>query len=161
QHGPLRVRFCQSHCAGPMRCAGENIVGYITRLLRRCLGFALLVALPLAGAEASVVGQWNGGGRTWDDPSFAATRAAVVGAGNTVKPAAAITSGELAGDDLFIIFEPTVGPTGSELALLSTYVSSGGTLVIFGESSASPTVMNAILAGVGSSMSYGTSTFAD
>ena len=117
--------------------------------------WAALAMLPLATfAHGANVGQWNGGGRTWNDPSFSQTLAAVTGAGNTVEVAGAITAGNLSNDNLFIIFEPTTAPTAGELSALAAYVSGGGTLVVFGESSADATVMNQIVAGAGGTITW-------
>ena len=124
----------------------------------RTAWLGLVAGLALMGTvQAAVVGQWNGGGRTWDDSSFTQTRAAVVAAGHTIQPASAITPAGLATVGTYIIFEPTTAPTAGELTALAAFVSGGGQLVVFGESSATPAVMTSIVAGSGGSMTWGAS----
>lgn len=131
---------------------------------------ATLALLAASLAHASVIGQWDGDGKavtldnsniSWNWPQTSYTystsmvRDLMTGYGSTIGPDAPITASALAGYDAFVIRIPPAAPTAVELAALSDWVSSGGLLLLFGDSSMNTAPANAILSGVGSTMSFG------
>ena len=112
-----------------------------------------LVVVPFANAIS--IGNWNGSGRSWNNGDFTDIKATMIGAGNTVLPDSAISPANLAGVNMYIIGEATLTPTPAEILDLKNFVQSGNCLLIFTNSSFSGgTGGNAVLAGIGSSMSF-------
>ncbi len=124
--------------------------------VRLGLALGMLMAVALAGAaEATVVGNWNGSNRSWNNSDMSALRGAVVAAGHTVRADAAITPAELAGDGVFVIGEATVTPSAGEMSDLSGFVNAGGILLVFTNSSASGVAgANSIFSALGSTLNF-------
>jgi hypothetical protein len=125
----------------------------------RAITFVVALTLIFGGTQvkASVIGNWNNSARSWNNNDFHIVKASVTGVGHTIKPDTAITAANLAGDDIFVIGEAMITPNASELSDLSAWVNGGGVLLILtdsGESGGVPS-SNAILSGIGSSMSFG------
>jgi hypothetical protein len=128
-------------------------------------GAVLLACTTLS--MASVIGQWNGSGYdsggttvvTWNypaaGPSYSTTqiKSLMVAAGHTVAADADMTAVNLAGYDLFVIRNARLTPSGTELAALKSWVEGGGLLLMLTDSSTTTAPTNAILTGIGSSIS--------
>jgi len=121
----------------------------------RKLLIALSVTLSGISLQAATIGQWNGNpaNQIWASNStgFSSIYSAVSAAGHTVENTTeAITPGNLANDNFFIIANPSTAPTAAELANLASWVQAGHILLLFADPSAggSTSVMNQILNGV-------------
>ena len=117
---------------------------------------AFLAVMTAATGYASVIGQWSGSSRSWNESEFTTIRDLMIANGNTVTADEAITPGNLAAAQVFVIGEAAFAPTAQELSDLSSWVSAGGRLIVLGDSGGSgQTGNNAIFAGIGSSMVEG------
>ena len=105
-------------------------------------------------AHGGVIGNWSGSLRSWNNSDMSTLKAAMIGAGNTVLADSAITAGNLAGDNVFVIGEALSSPTAAEGTALANFVNGGGILLVLFDSGCSGCVGgNAALADVGSTMS--------
>lgn len=105
-------------------------------------------------AEASVIGNWNGSGRSWNSGSVLVNL--MTSRGHTVEVDGAISAANLANDDVFVIGEATGGITSAETADLLSWITAGGRLLITADSGGTgATGGNSILASLGSSLSFG------
>jgi hypothetical protein len=116
--------------------------------------FGLLLCVLVGSANASVIGQWSDSSRTWNHSDFSIIKTTLTGAGHTVEADGALTAAGLANDDVFVIAEATRSLTGAETTDLFNWVSGGGILWIGVDSPTNQALSNAILAGLGSSMSF-------
>jgi hypothetical protein len=132
------------------------------------IGFALMMMVSSGVARAGMIGQWEGSGvdsfgnvLTWNYAnetftySTSQVRTLVTAAGHTVGPDAAITAGNMALYDAFVVRMPRLTPTDTEMDTLSEWVLGGGLLLMIGDRSMNSTPFNNILAGVGSTMTAG------
>lgn len=124
---------------------------------KQLLAGITLFALTAAG-HAAVIGQWTGSARSWNAGDFSTIHATMTGAGHVIEADGAITAGNLAGDDMFVIGEPTVGLTGAEAAALSSWISGGGILWFAVDSISNGATANGILGALGSAMTIGSPT---
>jgi hypothetical protein len=112
----------------------------------------LLLATP---ANAISIGNWSGSNRSWNHSDFSSIQATMTLAGHNVLADSAISAANLAGVDMYIIGEATSTPGAAELQNLRDFVESGNCLLVSTNSSFSGgTDGNAILAGIGSTMSF-------
>lgn len=122
----------------------------ITQFQRLLLGMMTLTVM----AHAAVIGNWNGSSRSWNNGNMATLKSTLTGAGHTILPDGAISAATLAAMDVFVIGEAGAGPSGAELSDLGAWVSGGGVLLVFFDSSCSGcTGGNAVLSGLGTGMS--------
>ncbi len=124
--------------------------------MRTCVKSLILALTLLASvsmpASAGVIGMWNGSARSWNDPDFSSVRALMQAAGNTVRPDQDLITA-LTGADLLVIAEPNFAPNASELTALTNWVTTGGVLLLAGDSAGTGAVgNNAITAALGSSL---------
>jgi PEP-CTERM motif len=106
----------------------------------------------VSDASAAIIGNWSGSSRSWNTGDMSILKSTLIADGDTVLPDSAITAGILS-DDVFVIGEPLTAPTGGEISTLSTFVNTGGILLLFNDSGFSGgSANNTILAGIGSSM---------
>lgn len=127
------------------------------------IGFSLLQSTAFAAS----VGQWASNGDVWSASSnYSTIYAGATVAGHRFDPTAeGISQQSLAGNTHFIVSQPAAAATQNEAASLGTWVRSGGTLVMFAnpEAGAYSTYTsyfaNALLSGIGSSMSVMSQSF--
>lgn len=116
----------------------------------------ILVTATGGAAQAAVIGNWSSSSRSWNSSDMATLKAALVAAGHTVRPDAAISAGELAACQVFVIGEGTAAPVGVELTQLTAFVNGGGILLVFTNSGASGVPAgNAMFAALGSTLLFG------
>ncbi len=122
------------------------------------LGFSL--AVFQTASFAATVGQWTSSSDVWSAASnYSTIYAASTVAGNKFDPTAeGISGASLAGNSHFIISNPTSLGQPGEVGTLKSWVNAGGTLVMFANPDAGFSMytsyfMNALLSGIGSSMS--------
>lgn len=85
---------------------------------------------------------------------MATLNSTLTSAGHTILPNGAISAASLAAMDVFVIGEASSAPSGVEMSDLSAWVSGGGILLVFFDSSCSGcTGGNAVLSGLGTGMS--------
>ena len=123
------------------------------------LWVVLLVVIMVAGfvgaSDAAVIGNWSGSSRSWNNADMSILRAALIAAGHTIRPDAAISSAELAADNIFVIGEAASTPNSTEMAALSAFVNGGGILLVLTDSGASGVAgANAIFAAIGSALLF-------
>ena len=121
------------------------------------LALMLCASASVAHAGLITIGQWAGSARSWNAGDFSTIKTTMTGAGHTVEADEAITAANLSNDAMFVIGEPTVGLTVGETTDLANWVSGGGILWFGVDSPSNATIANSILAGIGSTMSFGTS----
>ena len=120
------------------------------------LAVLALVALATSSLSASVIFQWAGSSRSWNESEFTTINALMVANGNVVTADEAITAANLAVAQVAVIGEAAVIPTAAELTDLSNWVNAGGRLIVLADSGNSGLAgNNAIFAGVGTSMVEG------
>jgi hypothetical protein len=126
--------------------------------MNRFIMTVALVTVSLAGADAAlsaVIGNWSGSGRSWNQGEFTTIKALMTTEGHMVLPDLPISAPNLAGVDMYIVGEATAAPSPAEMSVLSDFVQDGGCLLVFTNSSFSGGPGgNAILTGIGSSMSF-------
>ena len=122
--------------------------------LSRAVGLGVVLAAGVSAAQAGVIGNWDGSGRSWNSgPQLVSV---MQGRGHTVEADGALTAANLAGDTLFVIGEATRTTTAQETADLSAWVNGGGRLLVTVDSGGLGAANgNAILAAIGSSISFG------
>ena len=126
--------------------------------MRRVLVAILLCTLTAVAQAGAVIGQWTGSERSWNAADFNIIKATMTGAGHTVGADAAITAGNLAGDTMFVIGEPTVALTAPEATALASWINGGGILWFAVDSGSDIGIANGILAALGSAMTIGNAT---
>jgi hypothetical protein len=115
----------------------------------------LLVVFALA-AYGGVIGNWSGSARAWNDSAFSTIKALMIAQGHSVLADGAMSAAALAGVNMFVVGEPSSTPGTSELTDLLNWVTAGGVLLLLADSGGSgQTGLNAIAAGLGSSLSWG------
>jgi hypothetical protein len=120
------------------------------------LAGAAVLFLGNAAFAGSIIGNWSGSSRSWNDGDMATLKATMITAGHTVEADEAITGPNLSNDDLFVIGEPTSTPTIGELGDLQAWVTGGGILLMFADSGGTGLpALNNIAAGIGSSLAWG------
>ena len=134
-----------------MRRGGFGIAPFLTALL-------LAASLLASAAHAHVIANWDKSGRSWNNSHMTKIKAAMVAAGHEVLPDGPITETLLRSVNVFVIAEPTAVPTAVELALLKGYIASGGMLLLFGDTGIELPTYNTLLSGVGSSITFTTTT---
>jgi hypothetical protein len=111
--------------------------------------------------RAATIGQWeeswvdtNGVPTTWNDSTFfSSVHALMVAAGNTVAPDGPASASALAGFDSFVIAGPGRTPTGEEISALSSFVTTGGLIILLEDQNPDTHgYANALLSGIGSSI---------
>ena len=124
----------------------------------RLLSLVCTLALG-SSAFAGTIGMWDGSSRTWNNGDFSTVKATAIGAGHTVGADAAITPGNLAGYDVFLMAEPTTTISGAESAALLSFMNSqGGVVLLFTDNTSSTSNLNSILSSLGSGMSFAASS---
>jgi hypothetical protein len=126
--------------------------------MKRMIVFVLTLAFltTAISAQASVIGQWDGSARSWNDPSFTTILVLATGAGHTVTADQALTEENLALATHFLIAEPTLSLTPGEFGLLSSWLSAGGILLMNADSSGTGLpFLNDIASGLGSGLFWG------
>ena len=109
--------------------------------------FSLAVcALAVLSNEASgsIIGQWTGSTRSWNDSGFTTINNTLTSAGHTIEADGGITAAELANDDIFMIGEASTSLSAAETADLSSWVSNGGILWISVDSNSNELISNSI-----------------
>jgi hypothetical protein len=131
------------------------------------LGLVLASATP---GIASTIGQWDGSGVdyngqlvTWNNPSFYnKINAFLTGAGHTIAANGPAATTALAGFDSFVVADPGRAATAAEVAALSDFVQTGGSLLVFVDrdslNNAFISDTNGILSGIGSGIRVSTAT---
>ena len=120
------------------------------------LAGAAVLVLGNAAFAGSIIGNWSGSSRSWNNGEMATLKATMISAGHTVEADGAITAPNLSNDNLFVIGEPTSTPTIGELGDLQAWVNGGGILLLFADSADSGLPdLNNIAAGIGSSLTWG------
>lgn len=115
---------------------------------------AILCAIATVASAAPItIGQWAGGGRTWNSVDFSTIKATMEGAGHTMEADEAITAANLANNAMFVIGEPGGALTGAEATDLANWLSGGGILWVGLDSFSTAAGANALVAGLGGSMS--------
>jgi hypothetical protein len=109
-------------------------------------------------AHAAVIANWDKSSRSWNNSHMTKIKAAMENAGHRVDADGAISSAALNISSVYVIGEPTVTPNAAELALLLQFVKDGGMIFVFGDTGIDLTTYNNLLAGLGSTMSYTTTT---
>lgn len=134
-----------------MRRGGPGMAVVLTALL--------LAASALASSvHAHVIANWDKGSRSWNNSHMTKIKAAMEAAGHQVLPDAPITEKTLNVVQVLVIAEPTAIPTAAELALVKTFVTAGGTVLLFGDTGIDRPTYNGLLAGIGSAITYTTTT---
>lgn len=122
------------------------------KVLVMSLAFVAIVGLA-SFSNAANIGNWSGSLRSWNNSDMSILKAALITAGNTVEADEAITTSNLANDNVFVIGEATSVPISAELSVLSTFVNGGGTLLVLTNSGCSGGAgANAIFSALGSSL---------
>lgn len=127
---------------------------------RLCLIATAALLMMTSPAIAAVIGNWEGSsfGRAWDGSTE--VTALMTGRGHVVETAGALTAGELANDDVFVIAEATRALTAQEALDLAAWVFAGGRLLVTADSGGVGVAHgNAILSAIGSGLSFGGSAF--
>lgn len=127
---------------------------YRLRNFRSALaGTICFLGLSVA-AQATVIGNWDGSGRSWNSGSTLVNL--MTSRGHTVEADGPLTAANLANDAVFVIGEATRGTTAGETSDLLNWINGGGRLLITVDSANTGAAgANAILASLGSSMSFG------
>ena len=127
----------------------------MNRLLCKAIGLGTLLAASLATtAQAGVIGNWDGSSRSWNAGNTLVTL--MQSRGHTVEADGGISAAGLAGDSVFVIGEATRTTTAKETADLTAWVNGGGRLLVTADSSSTGVSHgNAILAAIGSGLSFG------
>jgi hypothetical protein len=113
---------------------------------------AVLLIIAVLPATAGVIGNWEGSGRSWNNPDFTEVKDLMTIAGNTVRANQDLISA-ITGSNVLVIGEAVGVPTASELTALTTWVNLGGVVLMFGDSGGSGApANNAIAAALGSTM---------
>ena len=134
-----------------MRRGGPGIAGVLTALL--------LAASALASsAQAHVIANWDKSSRSWNNSHMTRIKASMEAAGHQVLPDAPITQNLLKAIQVLVIAEPTAIPTSDELAMVKTFVTAGGVVLLFGDTGIDRPTYNTLLAGIGSAITYTTTT---
>jgi len=108
-------------------------------------------------AYATNVANWEKSARSWNNSHMSTIKAAVTAAGHKVLADAPINDQTLLAG-VFIMGEPIAAPTAAEAAKLHDYVQNGGIVLVFGDTGIDLPTYNGLLAGIGSSIQYTTST---
>ena len=123
------------------------------------LAALLVAALTLATtAHAHMIGNWDKSGRSWNNAHMTKIKAAMEAEGHQVLADTPITEQSLKSVAVFVIGEPRSTPTAAELGLLKKFVASGGMLLLFGDTGIELSTYNTLLSGVGSSLTFVTTT---
>ena len=124
-----------------------------------CVSVFLAVSLLGVGeAMAAGIANWNKSARSWNNSHMTTIKAAMEAAGHQVLPDAPITEKILKSVQVLVIAEPTTIPTVDELLLVKTFVNAGGLVLLFGDTGIDRPTYNGLLAGIGSSITYTTTT---
>ncbi|MEO8134903.1 MAG: IPTL-CTERM sorting domain-containing protein [Betaproteobacteria bacterium] len=105
-----------------------------------------------------MIANWDKSGRSWNNSHMTTIKAAMTAAGHRVDGDAAITAASVATAAVYILGEPTTAPTPTELEHLRQFVNRGGMLLVFGDTGINLPAYNNLLAGVGSTITYVTTT---
>ena len=128
----------------------------ITPMKNYCKVGPLLALLVIQQASASNVGNFDGSSRSWNNGDMSITYATAIAAGHTIEADESISAVNLANDTHFVLGEPTVTPSGPQLADLSAWVQAGGILLMYADSGGSGLpALNNIASGIGSSLAWG------
>lgn len=124
-------------------------------LVSSAIGLGALITVGLGGAaQAAVIGNWDGSGRSWNAGGVLVNL--MQSRGHTVEADGGISAAGLAGDAVFVIGEATRTTTAQETADLSAWITGGGSLLVTVDSGGTGTSSgNAILSALGSSLSFG------
>ena len=150
--------------AGMLHC-GSQAIGHssyndleINMFRKTAIGILALV-VPTWAFAGAIIGNWSGSARSWNNGEMSVLNASMIGAGHTVEADEAITAGNLANNDIFVVGEATGTPSGGELASLGAWVSAGGILLVLTDSGATGVPGgNGILSGILSGLSFGGSS---
>ena len=113
-----------------------------------------VLSLSVTSANALVIGNWDGSGRSWNSgPTLVGL---LTSRGHTVEADGAISAANLSGDTVFVIGEATRTTTAGETADLLDWINSGGRLLMTVDSGGQGVASgNSILTALGSSLSFG------
>jgi hypothetical protein len=115
---------------------------------------AVFMGLVNSAASAAVIGNWDGSARSWNSGSILVDL--MTSRGHTVEADGPISAANLSSYTLFVIGEATRGTTAGETADLLNWITGGGRLLITVDSGGTGVAGgNAILAALGSTMSFG------
>ena len=120
----------------------------VKKLILSCL---LLLA---SSANASIIGQWTDGGRSWNHSSYSKIKDTLVTGGHTVEADGALTAANLANDDMFVIGETARALTAQESDDLEDWVKAGGIFWLSVDSNSNVAFSNNMLTVLGSGMSF-------
>lgn len=112
------------------------------------------LAIVTGVAQAAIIGNWDGSGRSWNSDSILADL--MTSRGHTVEADGALTAANLANDTLFVIGEATRATTAQETTDLLNWITGGGRLLVTVDSGdiGAPSG-NSILSALGSSLNFG------
>jgi hypothetical protein len=134
-----------------MRLGGFCVSAFLAALL--------LVPVGVAGdAHAGVVANWDKSSRSWNNSHMTNIKTAMQNAGHRVDGDGAITGAALKLSSAFLIGEPIATPTTVELTLLRQFAQDGGMILVFGDTGIDLPTYNNLLAGVGSTIAFTTTT---
>lgn len=134
-----------------MRRGGSGIAAVLTALL-------LAVSALASSANAHVLANWDKSSRSWNNSHMTKIKAAMEAAGHQVLPDGPITESVLKAIQVLVIAEPTALPTADELLLVRKFVTAGGMVLLFGDTGIDLPTYNGLLAGIGSTITYTTTT---
>jgi len=119
----------------------------------------LLAPLGLSGeAQAGVVANWDKSSRSWNNSHMTRIKTAMQDAGHRVEGDGAISAAALKISSVYLIGEPIATPSAEELTLLAQFVKGGGMIFVFGDTGIDLPTYNNLLAGIGSTIAYTTTT---
>ena len=131
------------------------------RFIQFLLGFAMC-----GSATAGVIGQWNGSAvdlngipTSWNNASFYSDiKGLATGAGYTVRADTDASAANLAGCDTFVVGGASRSAAADEVSALTAWVTGGGLLLMLTDRDDNAAPLNALLAAMGSGVSYGGGT---
>ena len=122
------------------------------------VGLAAALAVAVAGtAHAAVIGNWNKSARSWNNAHMTTIKGAMQDNGHRVDADSSI-DGLSPRTGVVIMGEPTATPTTAELERLTSFLKSGGMMMVFGDTGIDLPTYNKLLTGVGSSIQFTTTT---
>ncbi len=123
-------------------------------LTSSAIGLGVLMAVSVASAaQSAVIGNWDGGARSWNTGSTLVKL--MESRGHKVEADGGISAAGLAGDAVFVIGEAKRKTTTKETADLSAWIKGGGRLLVSVDSGRSGVRdANSILSALGSSLKF-------
>lgn len=134
-----------------MRLGGFRVAVFLAAILLVPFGAA-------SDAQAGVVANWDKSNRSWNNSHMTKIKTAMQNAGHRVDGDAALGGATLKTSGVYLIGEPTATPTAAELAVLRQFVTDGGMVFVFGDTGIDLPTYNNLLAGIGSTIAFTTTT---